>query len=245
VGDWNKELAKARADLEDAEQRYTPEHPDVKRLRRAVADLVAKGAGGGMPQTEKPDNPDYLTIQAQLTGVRKQLASLRAQEAQTRSALGLYEKNLSTAPNVEREYIQLTREHENAQNQYTDVQNKMKNAALAQSLETEARGERFTLLRPVTPPDKPYFPNRLGIILLGSVLGCGIAFGLAALVDASDPTLRGNYDLQSIMHTSAIGGIPKLLNPRDVRRQRLVWSTALLGYGVAIVLVAATVLAAH
>jgi capsular polysaccharide biosynthesis protein len=157
----------------------------------------------------------------------------------------LYEKNLATAPNVEREYIQLTREHENAQNQYSDVQSKMKNAALAQSLETEARGERFTLLRPVTPPDKPYFPNRLGIILLGTVLGCGIAFGLAALVDASDPTLRGNYDLQSIMHTSAIGSIPKLLNPRDVRRQRLVWSTALLGYGAAIVLVAATVLAAH
>jgi polysaccharide chain length determinant protein (PEP-CTERM system associated) len=245
VGDWNKELAKARSDLVEAEQKYTPEHPDVKRLRRAVADLVAKGAGGGMPTTQKPDNPDYMAIQAQLTGVRKQLVSLRAQETQARSALGLYERNLQTAPNVEREYIQITREHENAQNQYTDVQNKMKNAALAQSLETEARGERFTLLRPPTAPDKPYFPNRLGIILLGAVLGCGIAFGIAALADASDPTLRGNYDLQSIMHTSAIGSIPKLLNPRDVRRKRLVWGTALLGYGAAIVLVAATVLAAH
>ncbi|HEY4772025.1 MAG TPA: hypothetical protein VIH50_03260 [Steroidobacteraceae bacterium] len=245
VGDWNKELAKARADLVEAEQKYTPEHPDVKRLRRAVADLVAKGAGGGMPQTQKPDNPDYLAIQAQLVGVRKQLVSLRDQASKARADLGLYEKNLATAPNVEREYIQLTREHENAQNQYTDVQNKMKNAALAQSLEIEARGERFTLLRPVTPPDKPYFPNRLGIILLGTVLGCGIAFGIATLRDASDPTLRGNYDLQAIMHTSAIGSIPKLLNPRDTRRQRLIWSTAILGYGVAIVLVAATVLAAH
>ena len=52
---------------------------------------------------------------------------------------------------------------------------------------------------PRLPPSKPYFPNRLGIILLGAVLGCGIAFGIAAAVDASDPTLRGNADLQAIM----------------------------------------------
>jgi succinoglycan biosynthesis transport protein ExoP len=246
VGDWNKELAKARGELAEAEQKYTPEHPDVKRLRRAVADLVAKGAGaGGARNGAAADNPEYLAIQSQLTGVRRQLTSLHAQEAQARGALGLFEKNLATAPNVEREYTQLSREHENLQNSYADLQNKMKNAALAQTLETEARGERFTLLRAAVAPTKPFSPNRLGIILLGAVLGCGIAFGIAVAVDASDPTLRGNNDLQMIMQTSAIGSIPKLLNPKDLRRQRLVWGSAIAGFTVAAVFVAATVLSSH
>lgn len=245
VSDWNKELAKTRGELAEAEQKYTPEHPDVKRLRRAVTDLLAKGAGGAAVNGAAPDNPDYLAVQSQLTGVRRQLASLRAQENKARADLALYEKNLATAPNVEREYTQLAREHENVRSSYTDLQNKMKNVALAQSLETEARGERFTLLRAAAPPNKPYFPNRLGIILLGAVLGCGIAFGIAAAVDASDPTLRGNNDLQMIMHTGAIGSIPNLLNPRDLRRQKLVWGSAIAGFTVAAVLVAATVLAAH
>ena len=245
VSDWNKELAKTRGELAEAEQKYTPEHPDVKRLRRAVADLLKKGAGTGSVSGAAPDNPDYLAIQSQLTGVRRQLASLRAQEAQARASLGTFEKNLSTAPNVEREYTQIAREHENLQNSYADLQNKMKNAALAQTLETEARGERFTLLRAAAPPDKPYSPNRLGIILLGAVLGCGIAFGIAAAVDASDPTLRGNNDLQMIMQTSAIGSIPKLLNPKDLRRQRFAWGSAIAGFTVAAVFVAATVLSKH
>jgi polysaccharide chain length determinant protein (PEP-CTERM system associated) len=245
VSDWNKELAKTRGELAEAEQKYTPEHPDVKRLRRAVADLLAKGAGAGSVSGAAPDNPDYLAIQAQLTGVRRQLSSLRAQESQARASLGLYEKNLATAPNVEREYTQISREHENLQNSYADLQNKMKNAALAQTLETQARGERFTLLRPASPPNRPYSPNRLGIILLGAVLGCGIAFGIAAAVDASDPTLRGNNDLQMIMQTSAIGSIPRLLNPKDLRRQRLVWGSALAGFTVAAVFVAATVLSKY
>ena len=245
VSDWSKELAKTRGELAEAEQKYTPEHPDVKRLRRAVADLLAKGAGGGSTSGAAPDNPEYLAIQSQLTGVRRQVASLREQEGKARSNLGAFEKNLSTAPNVEREYIQISREHENATNQYTDLQNKMKNAALAQTLETQARGERFTLLRSASAPSKPYFPNRLGIILLGAVLGCGIAFGVAALVDASDPTLRGNGDLQMIMQTSAIGSIPKLLNPADLRRQRFVWGSAIAGFAAAAVFVAATVLARH
>jgi succinoglycan biosynthesis transport protein ExoP len=123
--------------------------------------------------------------------VRRQVGSLRSQEAKARADLGGFEKNLSTAPNVEREYIQISREHENATNQYTDLQNKMKNAALAQTLETEARGERFTLLRSAAAPSKPYFPNRLGIILLGAVLGCGIAFGIAAHGRCLRPNLAG------------------------------------------------------
>jgi polysaccharide chain length determinant protein (PEP-CTERM system associated) len=244
VSDWRTELAKTRGDLAEAEQKYTPEHPDVKRLRRAVADLLAKGAGGSVTG-EAPDNPDYLTVQSQLTGARRLLTELRGQEAKARADLALFEKNLTGAPNVEREYVQLAREHDNSHNSYIDLQNKMKNAALAQTLETEARGERFTLLRAAVPPNKAYFPNRLGIILLGLVLGCGIAFGIAAAVDASDPTLRGNSDLQMIMQTSALGSVPYLMNPKDMRRQKLVWGSALAGFTVAAVLVAATVLTAH
>jgi succinoglycan biosynthesis transport protein ExoP len=244
VSDWRTELAKTRGDLAEAEQKYTPEHPDVKRLRRAVADLLAKGAGGAV-NGQAPDNPDYLAVESQLNGTRKLLGELRAQAAKAHADLALFEKNLSTAPNVEREYLQISREHDNARNSYLDVQAKMKNAALAQSLETEARGERFTLLRAAVPPKRPYFPNRLGIILLGVVLGCGIAFGVAAAVDASDSTLRGNSDLQAIMQTSAIGSIPTLLNPKDLRRRKLVWASALAGFALAAVLVTATVLTAQ
>jgi len=53
-------------------------------------------------------------------------------------------------------------------------------ATLAQKLEGESRGERFTLIRGSNEPDEPVFPNRLGMILIGLVLGGGIALGRCA-----------------------------------------------------------------
>ena len=53
-----------------------------------------------------------------------------------RSELYGYEQNLSTAPNVEREYIQLNRQYETMQVQYNDLQQKIKSASLTESLES-------------------------------------------------------------------------------------------------------------
>jgi hypothetical protein len=83
------------------------------------------------------------------------------------------------------------------------------------------------------PPRKPYSPNRLGIILLGVVLGFGIALGCVTAADAADPTVRGTTDLQEITGGPAIGAIPVLLNPSDLELRKHRWSSALVVCGLA------------
>jgi polysaccharide chain length determinant protein (PEP-CTERM system associated) len=244
VGDWRAELARLRGELALAEQKYTPEHPDVRRLRRAVADMAAAGAASEAGEITAADNPDYLRVRSQLNSVRRELSTLRASAARVRASLLEYQQNLATAPNVEREYVQLAREYENAQNRYADVQEKIKAASLSQVLESEARGERFTLIRNVSVPAKPYWPNRLGIILLGIVLGGGLALLMAVVRDASDPTVRGSEDLEGIFD-SPMGAIPVILNGADKRRRRVLWGSLSAAYLVAIVLVGAIVVSAE
>lgn len=245
VTDWRVQLAKTRADLIDAQQKYTPQHPEVKRLQRAVADLQALGSASTKAGMATPDNPDYLQVKAQLDAAERELSTLRAMEARTRGDMASYEKNLNTAPNVQREYTQLTRDYDNARQRYEDLQAKMKNAALAQTMETEERGEKFTLLHNASVPASPYFPNRPGIILLGIVLGCALAFGAVALVDASDPTVRGAADLNALLDSAPIGTIPRMLNPDDRRKRKFGWVSATVAYAAAIAIVAFVVLSAH
>jgi succinoglycan biosynthesis transport protein ExoP len=241
VGDWRNELAKLRAELALAEQKYTEEHPDVRRLRRAIAELAALGGASTKEGTSKPDNPEYLRLRRQLTAAQRELDALRASAARAREEVMSFEHNLSTAPNVEPEYVQLVRNYENAQRNYQGLQDKIKTAALALNLETEARGERFTLIRPASTPSKPFSPNRLGIILLGIVLGGGLAIGVAVLVDASDPTVRSSEDLVAIMEDTPIGAIPLILNRAD-RRQRLrVWGSVAAAFVCVAILVAVRV----
>ena len=180
VGDYRTEIARLKSELAEAEQKYTPQHPDVKRLRRAVADLAGMRATGDSFSNTKPDNPEYLMIRAQLSSVRSDLAALRSRAAKARSEQAHYDEQITLAPSVERDYIELTRAYQSETARYQDLQTRMKGAALAQNLEGEARGERFTLIRPAYTPSRPQSPNRLGIILIGFVLGLALAFGTVA-----------------------------------------------------------------
>ena len=241
VGDWRLEVAKMRADLALAEQKYTPEHPDIKRLRRAIADLTAQGAASATASTPNPDNPDYLRIQSQLTSVRSERAALQALASRARAELHGYEQNLATSPNVERDYTQLVRDYDTAQSRYADLQGKIKSAALAQTLEGESRGQRLTVIRAPTVPTKPASPNRLGIILIGILLSGAVAFAMAVIVDSSDPTVRGTDDLFSIMGAPPIAAVPGILNRSDVRVRRLGWAAAIGAYVAMSIAVAATI----
>ena len=87
VGDWRTELARLRGELALAEQKYTSEHPDVKRLRRAIADLAAQGAASSTTGAEAPDNPEYLRARSQLDSTRRELDALRASASRARSDL--------------------------------------------------------------------------------------------------------------------------------------------------------------
>lgn len=241
VGDWRTEMAKMRAELALAEQKYTPEHPDVRRLRRSIAEMAAQGAASTKESGERPDNPEYLRLRSQLVGAQRELAALRQNAERSRADLMKFEGNLTTAPNVEPEYVQIVRDYETTQKNYQNLQEKIKTASLAMNLESEARGEKFTLIRAPSKPDKPFSPNRIGILLLGALLGVGLAIGAAVLVDASDPTVRGAEDLTDIMDDTPIGAIPMILNEADRRRRWQVWGSVAAGFVCVAILVAVRV----
>lgn len=244
VADWRTELARLRAELAVAEQKYTPEHPDVRRLKRAIAEIAAQGKASEKQTGGVPDNPQYLQVKSQYDSVRRELATLRSREGRLRSEIAGYQRAMSTAPTVEREYVVLAREYENAQRRYQDVQDKIKTASLTQELESEARGERFTLIRQATRPSQPFAPNRVGVILLGLVLGAGLAVLLAVMADASDPTVRSADDLEAGFGAMPIGAIPPIANAADERRRKLVLGSAAAAYAAAVAVMAIVVVSA-
>ena len=99
-------------------------------------------------------------------------------------------------PRVEREYVDLVRDHEVAEKQYNDIEAKLGQAEIAAKLETRQQGERFTVVRPPVAPRTPHAPNRLGLILLGVILSVAVGFGAAGIADTVDPTVRSARDLR-------------------------------------------------
>jgi polysaccharide chain length determinant protein (PEP-CTERM system associated) len=234
------ELATLRAELADAQQRYTPEHPDVKRLKRAIAALVAAGETS-TPSAVTPDNPEYLRISSELEAARRELAAARASAGQARADIGRYQQRLANTPNVEQAYLQLVRDYEIAQTQYADTKNKLIEAELGSSFESQQGGERFALIRTPNLPSTPFSPNRLGVILLGIALGCGLAVGLVALAETSDATVRSARDLEELTDYPTLGAIPVMNNFADRRRQIRLGAWGIAAFTVALVIVSITV----
>jgi polysaccharide chain length determinant protein (PEP-CTERM system associated) len=241
VTDPRNNLADLQAKLAEAQQRYTPDHPTVKQLQRAIAKLLETSGPGAM-EGVVPDNPEYLRVRGELESARRDLAALRAQAARTRNDLGDYRSRLMRAPGLEPEYQQLQRERQVAQEQLEEARRKLRDAYFAQQFEAEQRGARYSLIRAPSVSDSPSSPNRLGYLLLGLVIGSALGFGLAIVVDVADAKVRGMEDVRLATQAPILAAVPLMMNADQLRRRRTIWVGVAAAYLVATLIVAWTVM---
>ena len=239
------DLPTVRAKLAEAQQRYTPDHPEVKRLKQALQQLSSEQASlGGNGIVANANNPLYLTTANQLQSARKELATLRAQAAKKTALVDSYEQMLRKTPGVEREYSEIQRRRASLQTTYQGIQDKLQNANIAENFETEQGGERFTLIREPYPPRLPVYPNRIGLILLGVVLGSLFAGIAVVIAEASDANVRDVRDLPVFGDAQVLAAIPHISNTRDRRRRRLVFVSWAAAYAAALFIVGTVVISA-
>lgn len=227
-------LEQRRAELDLAEQRYSGAHPDVMRLRRSVENLqeeierARSAAPRGVPQ---PNNPAYIALQVRLEATNEEIAALSGRRDELRANISQYEAQLLAMPEVEREMLMLTREYDLARQGYNEIREQQTQARLAETLESESKGERFTVIDPPGLPVSPVSPNRPAILFLGIVLALAAGIGVVALTEALDGTVRSSRDLRAELEAPPLVAIPYVENNSDIARRRIRY----LAYSAAVV----------
>ncbi len=181
--DTARQLAQVRADLAVARQTHSEAHPDVVRLSGQVSQLEAQlknapRSAATPVRGQDPDNPAYIQIQASREAAQTERASLLVQQDQLRARLAELERRSAATPMIERDYNALMQELQSAQMKHAELEQKHMEAQLASNLETDRKGERFTLIEPPLEPEKPVYPIRQLIMVLGVVLALGAAIAL-------------------------------------------------------------------
>ena len=229
--DLQRQLLDAQTKLAEAQQKYSADHPDVLRLQRMIESLQTNIADANKrdqlakPKPVEPDNPAYIQIKAQVEATQAERSSLLNKTKQLKVEVTDYEHRLAAAPVVEHEYTTMMRELDNTQLQYRVLSQKQMEAQSAQNLETERKGERFTLIEPPLTPEEPASPNRVVIFVLGLVLAMGGAIGIAAAREGMDTSVRSRRDLESLLSIPPLAVVPWIETAADriaaVRRQRI------------------------
>ena len=225
-------LAGLSAQLKALQERYSSSHPDVIALRGAIVQSQreleqARRALGtqGARSTRSPDNPAFVQLRARYEAARLQLDALKQTRVELEEELKKFEARIMAAPRIEQEYSMLMRDYENARASYKEVKEKQMQAELAKSLETEQKGERFTLIEPPLFPEEPFKPNRPAILTLGIIASVAGGVGNVALREILDKGVHGARAVLAITGAPPLAAIPFITTAAD-RRRRLLGMTA-------------------
>ena len=187
-----KRLSALRTELKEMRASKGDKHPDVIALTKQVNEL-ARQVDSMIDQNsisdyskEKPDNPAYINLMTQIVSADLEIKNLEQDLANTNTLRDEYQRKAENAPNIDRDFNELTLDYENAKTRYNEISGKLLQARVAQEMEVNQQGEHFTITDPAYVPSRPYKPNRLAIMLLGFVLGSAAGIGGAAFQEATD-----------------------------------------------------------
>jgi polysaccharide chain length determinant protein (PEP-CTERM system associated) len=184
--DTMSRIKDTQAKLDDLLLRFTDKHPDViatretlqelQRRRTAEIESLRRGDANAVAASGAGSNPVFQSIQLALNQADVEIASLRGQLQQHRDKAAELRQRLDTAPQVEAEYSQLTRDYDVNRTQYTALLSNYEKARLGEQADS-AGSVRFEIVQPATASFTPVFPKR--VVFLAGVLFGALAVGLA------------------------------------------------------------------
>jgi uncharacterized protein involved in exopolysaccharide biosynthesis len=222
-----KRLKELEVKLSSMEGKLGQKHPDVISLSKEVKALSDEAASLHAEKSKmdlkenNPDNPAYINIKTQILSTEAEIQNIMQQQRELKGKISDYENRLAQSPMIEKEYLTITGDYENARRKHTELMNKYMEAKLAQGMEESQRGERFTIVDPAEYPEKPYKPNRAAILIISLIMSLGAGLGFVSLLEALDTSIKDVEQLNIIAGLPVLSEISLIVSPEESKARRL------------------------
>lgn len=213
------QLQQQRSILAEARQRYSEDHPDVQRVARNIQALQARiAAGETSERSVSSDSPMAVQLQTQLNATDTQLSALQARAMELRSKLSGLEGRMSAAPEVEREYQNVTRDLTSARAKYDELLKRQMDAEVSEAAIAGGTADKFRVKSSPKTPTEPAKPQRLAIVIIALVLAAIASLTGIILAQLMDQTVRGARDVQDILGVAPLTSVPVIKRSNVVRK---------------------------
>jgi len=112
------------------------------------------------------------------------------------------------------------RDYEVIKTQYEQMRAQQATAELKRKA-ADSAAETYVLINPARVPEDPVEPDRVALMFLGIVLAIAAGLGTAYLLNAADPTVRGNQDVIALAGAEPFAHVPTIRSRTEIRRHRL------------------------
>ncbi|WP_347985749.1 Wzz/FepE/Etk N-terminal domain-containing protein [Methylomonas sp. AM2-LC] len=239
----NTDLSAMAAELTDKKsqlglllKQYSEKHPDVIKLQKEISSLQQSMVEAKQHEYSnvvvQPDNPAYISLKAQLDSVDSDIKSLAQTRAQFKHRIDELRDNLRKSPLIEKEYMDMIQELDNTNVRYREVSTREMEAQIAQQLELQKKGERFTLIEPPQLPSEAQSPKRNVIVFLGFVLAILGGFAVLGLAEMMDSSIHSEKAITHIIGTAPLATIPYFESHKEhldrLKQRKALFFTCLL-----------------
>ena len=230
-----QQLDAARANLAALEAKYTPDHPDVKKMKETIAKLEQmqkdtqeansdKSSDSNDTPTATPSQLQAMTpvmqIQSQIKANKLEIQAREAQIAKLEAKVNQYQARLNATPGNQQELSDIMRNYDESKKNYDELLGKTMSSSLATSLNRQQQGDQFRIIDPPSLPEKSSFPDRFKFSLAGLGIGLALAFVFGVGTEFLDDRIRSEADLVDTAQLPVLAEIPPLPTEREIAAQK-------------------------
>ena len=252
----NQRIMNLQSEIAALMEQLTPNHPSIKRAQASLAamekqrseaekedlDRQAAAPPSGPTVRRVPNQQAFKAIQdltasnnvlkTEMQNLNMQMDEKVKQIQELNRQIATYQARVEGSPQLEGQYVALTRDLALAKATYEDYHHKSEVSDTAKNLEEHRAGENLEVLEPASDPQTPTEPNRLQIAAMGTGLGLMVGIVLAGAKEMKNTSLKNLKDVRAYTNLPVLSSIPLLENALLVRRKRrllwLAWSSAIV-----------------
>jgi polysaccharide chain length determinant protein (PEP-CTERM system associated) len=208
-------LDDARFKLSQLRTKYTPEHPEIKRLQKEIADLEAATqklpAAPATPSQPSAAQMRYFALAAELKPIDPRVRNYRRERDSLAAQMQKLDHRINSTPGYETTVAERTREAAMLRARYEALFAKQQEERLNQKAETtETTDLTFKVLEAATMPTAPYSPHPDRVILFGIL--ASLALGAAGVFAAErlDTSFETSEDVESFTRIPVLSTVPSI-----------------------------------
>jgi polysaccharide chain length determinant protein (PEP-CTERM system associated) len=196
--------------------KYTSKYPDVISLRESIKELKARekrqaaqarhGDVGAASSLGLSTSPVYVKLQEEYNAQQVQIASLQQQISDTERSIQALKAEAGSAPEVQAQYAQLTRNYEVTKKQYDALLSRLDSARLGQQAASTGL-VKFQVIDPPAASFKPVSPKRPLLIMGGFFLALAAGVGVAYLLHLLTPVFVSTRQLTAATGLPVLGAV--------------------------------------
>jgi len=208
-------------------QGFTDKHPDVVSAKQEIELLrerlesVPEGQEGDGSFAAQNARSEQRRAQLRAEAARQEIDRLQAQ-------LDEIQERIAATPAVAERLDALQRRYSHLSESYREYSARRQQAIVQADLERRQLGEQFRILESAFPAANPTSPNRLLILVVGTLLGLGLGAAAGLVAESTDTSVHQPRELQQMAGLPVLASIPAvMLEPdRAQRVRRVLWQGA-------------------